>query len=354
MLHEQAYKSRNPFANRVFLALLDVLHLLAHLFDFALEPHGYPRKRRALRLRAHRVDLAIDLLQQKLDLLAHRPLAFHQLAQTVQMGPQASHFLGDVGSLGGIGGLLVQPLLVDRQIGDKVSQPSLKIRHNFAARGLRQPLDLRHGLGKRVDAADEVGAQRFALALAVGLERLERASDRSKRQLHPGAGISLFFADLENLWAMQQDLDLRFAGKTEAAPKPAKLLDVERREPVVDAQRRRRRAKRRASDKKLDPAARYHALNELANFGLVFSPGAGQIELELEKPLIERAYLCRNAHLAAFDLSPSEAGHTAHLAFVPRGALGRFPSLKTSPIKLNRPPSHRSHREALDRHSPRR
>src|SRR5258708_4579339 len=111
-------KAAIPLQTRFFRALLDVLHRRAHLFGCALEPYGYPRERRALRLRTHRVDLAVDLLQQELDLLAHRPLAFHQFAQAVQMGPQASHFRGDIGPLGGIGGLLVQPLLVDRQIGD--------------------------------------------------------------------------------------------------------------------------------------------------------------------------------------------------------------------------------------------
>ena len=80
----------------------------------------------------------------------------------------------------------------------------------------------------------------------------------------------------------------------------------------------------------------------------------GQIELELEKPLIERAHFGCDAHLAAFDLRPSKARHTAHLAFIPprrflrrlRG-FRRCPSLKASPVKLNRPAGHGSHRKML-------
>src|SRR6185437_13374786 len=91
----------------------------------------------------------------------------------------------------------------------------------------------------------------------------------------------------------------------------------QRRQPVIDAQRRGRRPERRASDEKLDPAARDNALDQLADFGLVLAPGARQIELELEKSLIERAHFRGDADFSAFDLSPSEAGHTAHLVFIP-------------------------------------
>src|SRR5277367_3137841 len=108
---------------------------------------------------------------------------------------------------------------------------------------------------------------------------------------------------------MQQDFDLRLARKTQAAAQPPQLLDVKRRQPVVDAERRGRRAKRRASDEKLDAAARDNALDQLADFGLVLAPGARQIQLELEKALIERAHLRRDANFSAFDFRPSKAGH---------------------------------------------
>ena len=50
-IHTLSIKARKPLCNNGFIArLFDVLHLLAHLFDLALQLDGELRERRVLRL----------------------------------------------------------------------------------------------------------------------------------------------------------------------------------------------------------------------------------------------------------------------------------------------------------------
>src|SRR5205809_4975429 len=81
-------------------ALLNVLHLLAHLFELRLGRNDQFRDPEAVSLRADRVDLAIHLLQQEVELAAAGLVAVAQRVPVCDVCPEARDLFADVGSAG--------------------------------------------------------------------------------------------------------------------------------------------------------------------------------------------------------------------------------------------------------------
>src|SRR5258705_5637452 len=96
------------------MALFDVLDLLADLLHLALGVDRELRQPEVARLGGHGVDLAADLLEQELDLLADRLVGRAEVAKAGEMALQPHDLLGDVALLGLKGGFLQEPALVDR------------------------------------------------------------------------------------------------------------------------------------------------------------------------------------------------------------------------------------------------
>src|SRR4029077_19689384 len=97
---------------------LDILHLLAHLLDGALQVDADARELDVGRFRAQRIGLAIELLAEEIELAAHRlvaPGARQQIARLRDMRLEPVEFLAHVGLADQQRHFLRQPLLAQRR-----------------------------------------------------------------------------------------------------------------------------------------------------------------------------------------------------------------------------------------------
>src|SRR5512134_63542 len=91
----ETINSRPPALSAVE-GLFDILDLLAHSLELRLGVDDEFRDAEAIGLGADGVDLAVHLLQQKIQLAAARLVAIDQHGPVCQMCPEASHFFSDV------------------------------------------------------------------------------------------------------------------------------------------------------------------------------------------------------------------------------------------------------------------
>src|SRR4029077_1838766 len=78
--------------------LLDILDLLPHFLEFRLGRDDELRDAKSIGLRAHRVDLAVHLLQQKIELAAARFGPISQDAPVGHVTAEARDLFADVGA----------------------------------------------------------------------------------------------------------------------------------------------------------------------------------------------------------------------------------------------------------------
>src|SRR5437764_1323877 len=86
----------SPRGRAASVALLDILDLLAHLLELRLGRDDEFRNPQAVGLRADRVDLAVHLLEQEIELASARLVAVAERAPVGHVSPEAGHFLADV------------------------------------------------------------------------------------------------------------------------------------------------------------------------------------------------------------------------------------------------------------------
>src|SRR5262245_10120942 len=79
---------------------LDILNLLAHLLELRLCRDDELRYAKTVGLRAHRVDLAVHLLEQEIELAPARLRAVGERAPMRDVRAEALHFFADVGPRG--------------------------------------------------------------------------------------------------------------------------------------------------------------------------------------------------------------------------------------------------------------
>src|SRR5512141_1594461 len=75
---------------------LDILDLLPHLLQFSFDRNDQRRCRRPLGFRSDRVDLAVQLLEQKIELAAAGLGPLGQLAPVLEVRAEPNHLLGDI------------------------------------------------------------------------------------------------------------------------------------------------------------------------------------------------------------------------------------------------------------------
>ena len=76
--------------------ILDILHLLAHLFDQHVHIHRVLRGHAILRLRAQRVGFAVQLLHQKVEPPADRFVALEHVQNLGDMGIEPIQFFVNI------------------------------------------------------------------------------------------------------------------------------------------------------------------------------------------------------------------------------------------------------------------
>src|SRR5262249_35836782 len=97
-------------------ALLNVLHLFAHLFELGLRRNDQLGDPQAVRLPAARIDLAVHLLQQEIELAAARLVAVAQDAPMRHVGPEPRDLFADIRSARRADDLLGDHRLIHRQL----------------------------------------------------------------------------------------------------------------------------------------------------------------------------------------------------------------------------------------------
>src|SRR5262245_57281664 len=103
---------------------LNVLHLLAEALDLGLQPDHLADRLRVLRLAADRVGLAHQLLREEVELLARGGAAARdQLARRRHVAAQPLQLLAHVVALDGAHRLLVEPHVLEPQLGDEGPRP---------------------------------------------------------------------------------------------------------------------------------------------------------------------------------------------------------------------------------------
>jgi len=96
-----------------------VLCLLADLFQFRLEADDDVADRGGIRLGADRVDLAVHLLHQEIQLAPHRFLQAQGLVELGKVAVETHQLLGDVAAVGEERDLAQHPLVVDLELDDR-------------------------------------------------------------------------------------------------------------------------------------------------------------------------------------------------------------------------------------------
>src|SRR5262245_33867904 len=99
---------------------LYILRLFPQLLDFSFDLDSRVADRKLRRFREDRVRLAIDLLQEKIELLADFRVAQEQFLRLRQVALQARDLFRDVTALGQMRDLLGQPRLVNGSLFDQL------------------------------------------------------------------------------------------------------------------------------------------------------------------------------------------------------------------------------------------
>src|SRR5688572_10111670 len=102
--------------------LLKILNLLADLLQRGLGPERRLAHLEIVRLGADCIDLAVQLLQQEVELAAERTALVEQERELRQMRAQARELLGDVGLVRPDGCLREQARVVDRRVVQERAQ----------------------------------------------------------------------------------------------------------------------------------------------------------------------------------------------------------------------------------------
>src|SRR5688500_14861018 len=158
--------------------LLKILNLLANLLQ-----GGLGRQRRLAHveivgLGAHGVHLAIQLLQQEVELAAERAAFVEEKRELRQMCAQAGELLRDVGLVRPDGRFGEQARVVDRRVVQERAQPVAQPFLLARSGGRRARGHGRHVRGKvRVQAA-QLLLEALALGGAAGHQLVERAGER--------------------------------------------------------------------------------------------------------------------------------------------------------------------------------
>src|SRR5262245_56263659 len=105
---------------------LDILDLLPHPLELGFRPDDELRPGHAVCLRPDRVDLAIHLLKQEVQLAAAGFAARRQRPPVLEVCPEPGHLLADVRSRRGPYDLLRDHRLVNRQLEAKLANPFVK------------------------------------------------------------------------------------------------------------------------------------------------------------------------------------------------------------------------------------
>src|SRR5215510_5225209 len=99
---------------------LYILRLFPQLLDFSFDLDSRVADCKLRRFREDRVSLAIDLLQEKIELLADLRVAREQLLRLRQVALQARDLFRDVAAFGQMSDLLGQPRLVNGSLFDQL------------------------------------------------------------------------------------------------------------------------------------------------------------------------------------------------------------------------------------------
>ena len=160
--------------------LFDVLQLLAQLFDLCLHADHQLGDRHVLRFRRDGIDLAIELLHQKIDAPPHGLRLFQTFAQLRDVRVKPHRFLGYGAAVSHYGHLGQQPRLVH------------VLPHHFLNGSAQPRLVGRHGLGiARLDGAghflnvrnarSQIALHFRALSFAHGAQPVQRARQRQPK-----------------------------------------------------------------------------------------------------------------------------------------------------------------------------
>src|SRR3954471_22339310 len=107
-------------------ALLDILDLLAQLLELRLRRDDQFRHADPVRLGPDGVDLAVHLLQKKIQLPPARLRAVAERIPVHQVGPEPGDLFADVGAGGGAYDLCGQRSAIDRHVGRELEDTLVK------------------------------------------------------------------------------------------------------------------------------------------------------------------------------------------------------------------------------------
>src|SRR6202158_2280561 len=225
---------------------------------------------------------------------------------------QPRDFLADIAVLRGRRRLLIEPLLIDRQVFEQFADALVEVLHYLDAGLLGQLRYFRHRGLNVAHPGRKVVVEAATLTDALDVESFERARERLLSERECGPRIMLLLDHVENFGTAQDPTDLGIAIEMKPLAESAQLRNVEVREVVVHFEAHRRRFHRNRFDKHFDPAARHHALHGLADLRLVLAPSAWHRELQFEEALIERAHFGYYAGASMLGNRSAEPGHTFH------------------------------------------
>src|SRR5579875_1438448 len=298
--------------------LFKILDLFPHLFQLALDRDRQPRQGHILRLRADGIHLPSHFLQPEFDFLADRLGTLEKRAQGFQVSAQAGQLFGDIGALRRAGGLFVKPLFIQQphffhpQGVDQVSHPLLELQRNRLARLLGQMADL---LDRGSDSSQPRGhilSQRAPFAGTFLIERFQGSGQSLPSDRNFSRNIGFGLSKLENFRSLQQHPYPQLAIEVKKFLQGAQFLDVGAGQALVDQQPSPRARAAQPPNRNLDSSSADHRSHLLAQFRFGFAPTARQVELDLQKALIDRAHFRADLHSATLDPRSPVAGHTAH------------------------------------------
>ncbi len=246
------------------------------------------------RLRSRRVDLAVHLLEQEVQLAAAGLGAVGERLPVLQVPAEPDHLLGDVGPAHEPGDLLREERLVHEGVGaqlaDTLVQPGLQACDAAMSGRGRLGEQLRQEQPARVQVGAQVPSFRSAHRIEL-VERFVEGGFHQRPELRQvGVRLGDALADGERLGKPQQVarrhrtrhvalLPRAFDRTAERGEELLVQLDVERRRPAL-----------LHAHHDLHPSARHPFLHEAPEPGLERSDAGGDAELDVQESMVHRLH----------------------------------------------------------------